>query len=524
MKSYIRPIRPFFRIVTSACIGILMTMPQASFAAPAEVASRPNVVLIYGDDVGYADIGVNGATGIPTPNIDALAESALNFTDAHCTASTCTPSRFSLLSGVHAFRHGVAIARPDEPLLIAPESMTVARAFKQAGYRTGIVGKWHLGLGDEGSGPDWNGLLKPGPLELGFDSAFIMPTTNDRVPCIYVEGHRVVNLDPADPLHVGNKVSDVDIPGSTPYPDARKQGHPEVFYQSIINGIGRIGYMSGGKAALWDDYTMANVFVDKARAFIETNRDAPFFLFFSSQDIHIPNAPHERFQGKSELGKRGDAMVQLDWAVGAILDELEKHGLARDTIVIFTSDNGPTHHDDSIESTKQVARFSPNQGNGHDASGKWRGGKYEIYEGGTRVPLIIRWPSKIKAGTSSALVSQIDLLASFSSLLGVELGPDDACDSRDTLAAFFGEDREGLPFILEEARCVALRAGDWKYIPGRESGRAMGFGPMEDSLFNLATDPGEQRNLIAQHPEKAAAMANQLQALIDSKGIAGWEN
>lgn len=506
-KSWVRRILVCLLAILPACLW-------------AESHPRPNVILIYGDDVGFADVGVNGATRIPTPHIDTLARSGLNFTDGHATASTCTPSRYSLLTGIHAFRDKVAIAPPDAALLMNPEDVTLARVFKRAGYATGIVGKWHLGLGEEPTGPDWNGILAPGPLELGFDEAFIMPTTNDRVPCVYVEGHRVVGLDPNDPLQVGSEWDAVNTPGSTQYPDARKMGHPEPFYQSVINGIGRIGYMAGGKSALWDDYTMADVFVERARKFIAERQGGPFFLYFASQDIHIPNAPHERFQGKTDLGPRGDAMVQLDFAVGAIMAEVAKHDLTRDTIVIFTSDNGPTHHDDDIPYTPEVARYSPPSGDGHDASGRWRGGKYEIYEGGNRVPWMVSWPARIKPGTSEALVSQIDLLASFSSLLGVPLGPRDAPDSRDTLAAFLGEDPEGLPFILEEARTVALREGSWKYIPGADSGHAAGFGPPRDSLYDLATDPGERTNLIDQYPRKAREMAKQLRKLKKSAGIA----
>ncbi len=484
---------------------------KAHLVAP----TQPNVVIIYSDDVGYADVGVNGAIKIATPNIDTLAASSLNFTDGHCTASTCTPSRFSLLTGVHAFRHGVRIAPPNASLLISTEALTLPKLFKKAGYQTGIVGKWHLGLGTKDTGPDWNGRLTPGPLELGFDSAFFLPTTNDRVPCVYVDGHRVVNLDPNDPIYVGDQLSDVQKPGSTQYPIARR----DAFYKSVVNGIGRIGYMSGGKSALWDDYNMADVFVEKAKAFIAANKDEPFFLYFSSQDIHIPNAPNPRFKGQTTLGPRGDAMVQLDWSVGAILEELEKHNLTENTLVIFTSDNGPTHHDDSYESTKRVRAYSPKSGNGHDASGKWRSGKYEIYEGGTRVPLMIRWPNHINPGTSAALVNQIDFIASFADLLRIELAQDEACDSRNTLAAFMGEDAEGLPFTLEESRGTGLRVGDWKYIPGMEPKLGQGFSPVENCLYNLSDDPGEEKNVISKHPDRAANMAALLKRLTSSQGI-----
>lgn len=490
----------------------------AAVSLGAKPTNKPNVVIIYGDDVGYMDVGANGTTEIPTPNIDSLAGAGLNFTDGHSSASTCTPSRFSMLTGIHAFRHGVSIAPPNKPLLIPTDVMTLPKLFQNAGYQTGIVGKWHLGLGEKDVGPQWNNELKPGPMELGFEYSFILPTTGDRVPCVYVDGHHVIDLDPNDPIYVGNTLSDVQKAGSTQYPDA-KEDNTELFYSSIVNGIGRIGYMSGGKSALWDDYTMADVFADKAKSFISNTKDEPFFLFFSAHDIHIPNTPNERFQGATKLGDRGDAMVQFDWTVGVILDELEKHGLTENTIVIFTSDNGPTHHDDSYPATKMVDLYSPESGDGHDASGPWRGGKYEIYEGATRVPLIVQWPARVKPGTSDAMVSQIDFIGSFAQLLNVELTPNDAPDSRDTLDAFLGEDSKGLSFMIEESRTTALRVGDWKFIPGLDAKRASGFSPLEDTLYDLSNDIGEQNNVIEQYPERAEEMATQLKKIRQAKGI-----
>lgn len=465
-------------------------------------AQQPNVIIIYGDDVGYSDVGVYGATEIATPNIDQLARDGLLFTDAHSTAATCTPSRFSMLTGVHAFRHNVGILPPNGNLAIPTEVLTLPKLFQQAGYATGVIGKWHLGFGNTDAPIDWNGELKPGPLETGFDTAFLLPTTNDRVPTVYVAGHRVLNLDPNDPLYVGDQLADVQKPGSTQYPDAR-QDDPTVFYKSVVNGLGRIGYMSGGKSALWDDETMADVFVDQAKAYIAANKDQPFFLYFSSQDIHFPNAPNPRFKGKTKLGKRGDAMVQLDWSVGEIVTQLDQLELADNTIVIFTSDNGPTQHDDE-QSLTQAPEPSLGEGTAkHDASGIWRGGKYEIYEGGTRIPLIIRWPGKIKYGTSDALVSQIDFTASFATLFGAELGADDAIDSRDILATFIGEESKGLPYIIEEAGFLAVRAGDWKFVPARDPKRANKSDPLEDTLFNLKDDPSEQVNIIGKYPQEA---------------------
>jgi arylsulfatase A len=490
----------------------------AAAAGPviAETRETPNVVIIYGDDVGFGDVGAYGSEMIPTPNIDRLAAEGLRFTDGHCTASTCTPSRFSMLTGVHGFRHSVRVLPPDARLIIPTDVLTLPKLFKQAGYATGVVGKWHLGLGVQGVPNDWNGEVKPGPLEVGFDYSFLLPYTNDRVPCVYLEGHRVVDLDPGDPLYVGSRKA-VERPGSTVYPDGRVDRAAMTYYQSshghdnsVINGIGRIGYMSGGKSALWNDETMADEFVKRAKMFIADNKDKPFFLYFSSQDIHVPRTPHARFRGKSRLSYRGDAMVQFDWSTGEILKALEQHGLAENTLVIFSSDNGPVY-DDGYQDGTTVLTSTAEVDRGHDASGIWRGGKYQIYEGGTRVPLIIRWPGRIKPGVSDALVSQIDFMASFARLLDVELPAEEARDSRDTLAAFLGEDAIGLEYMIEESGVQALRKGDWKYIPASKGKRDK----QTAQLYNLKADPGESHNVVTDHPEVAESMEKLLAQLVE---------
>ncbi len=492
----------------------------SGFEAPKKL---PNVVIIYGDDVGFGDVGAYGSKLIPTPNIDRLAKEGLRFTDGHCSAATCSPSRYSMLTGIHGFRDGVAILPPNAPLSISTEILTLPKLFKQAGYMTGVVGKWHLGIGQKDVPTDWNGDVKPGPLEIGFNSSFLLPSTNDRVPCVYLAGHRVVNLDPKDPLYVGRNKAEVDKPGSTAYPDAKQNPEAMTYYKSthghnhsVINGIGRIGYMAGGKSALWDDETMADEFVKQAKKYITDNKDKPFFLYFASQDIHVPRAPHPRFQGTTKLGYRGDAMVQFDWSTGEILQALEEHGLTENTIVIFSSDNGPVY-DDGYDDGTTVQTSTEEVDRGHDGSGLYRGGKYQIYEGGTRVPFIIRWPARIKPGTSDALVNQIDFIASFAEMLDIELPENEAVDSRNTLAALLGQDSMGLPFMIEEAGRYgrALRRGDWKYIaPGKSRNKKKPGSKAE--LYNLKNDPSEQNNIIADHPEKAESMADQLKALMDA--------
>lgn len=489
-----------------------------------DLPKKPNVVIIYGDDVGYGDVGVYGSTLIPTPHIDRLAQESLRFTDGHCSAATCTPSRYSLLTGLHGFRDDVSILPPNAPLSISTEILTLPRLFRQAGYTTGIVGKWHLGIGEKGVPTDWNGDVKPGPLEVGFDYSFLLPSTNDRVPCIYLYGRRVLNLDVNDPLYVGKHPKEVNQPGSTQYPDGKTNRAAMTYYKSsdghensVINGIGRIGYMAGGQSALWNDETMSDEFVKQAKKYIADNKSHPFFLYFSSQDIHVPRAPHPRFQGKTKLGYRGDAMVQFDWSTGEILKALDEHGLTDNTIVIFSSDNGPVY-DDGYEDGTTVRTSTEEVDRGHDASGLYRGGKYQIYEGGTRVPLIIRWPGRIQPGVSDALVNQIDFIASFAGLLGIELPENEARDSRNMLKAFLGEDQTGLPFMIEEAgKNRALRRGDWKFVLKYK--KKATDGAVSKELYNLTDDPGEAQNVIAAHPEIAEAMEKELLALIQSDGI-----
>lgn len=509
------------------------------FPAWGWAADQPNVVIIYGDDVGWGDLGCYGAEKIPTPNLDQLAADGLRFTDGHCSAATCTPSRFSLLTGVHAFRHGIRILAPNAPMAIKPDTFTLPDLFKQAGYDTAVVGKWHLGLGDRTAPVDWNAEVKPGPLELGFDHSFLLPSTNDRVPCVYLEGYRVRGLDPADPLFVardGNRVP----PGaenSTVYPNGKKYPEAMTFYRSthghnhsVINGIGRIGYQWGGKAALWDDQTMADVFVEETKKYLVSRKesDKPFFLYFASQDIHVPRAPHPRFQGKSELGYRGDAMVQLDAAVGEIMTALKENGLNENTLVIFSSDNGPVY-DDGYDDGTNVKKSKEEVDRGHDGSGPYRGGKYQIYEGGTRVPLIVNWPGRVKPGVSAAAINQIDFVASFAELFGVELSDEQAKDSRSHLSALLGSDERVAPFMIEEAvGLLAIRMGDWKLIVPRSKAGKNDKRPLQKKqkkhskpeLYHLKEDVGERNNLAQEQSHQATLkkLRQQLQQ-VEKNGV-----
>ena len=494
----------------------LFVLPVLVLAVSARAAEKPNVIVIMADDLGYGDVSCYGATELSTPNIDALAEGGLRFTQGYCSASTCTPTRFSFLTGMYAFRQpGAGIAPPNATSLVKPGTETIASLLKKSGYTTGVVGKWHLGLG-EGEGPDWNGMLKPGPLEIGFDYCYLLPTTNDRVPSVYVENHRVVNLDPADPLWVGKKRPGPDHPvGSDPeVRKALKMDWSHGHNQTVHNGIGRIGFYTGGHKARWRDEDLADAWVNKSVEFIEKHKSDPFFLFFASHDLHVPRMPHERFQGKTKLGFRGDAIVQLDWCVGELTKTLDRLGLSENTLIVFCSDNGPVLDDGYQDGAiTQLGKHTP--------SGIYRGGKYSIYEGGTRTPFITYWPGKIKPGTSDEIVCTVDLAASVAALVGQEL-PGAACpDSFNVMSALLGDaGGKGRKQLLQQpnkGQDLALRIGDWKVLsyanaaPKKHLTYEKARGKYE--LYNLANDPAEKNNLADAEPEKLKEMLAALEKI-----------
>jgi arylsulfatase A-like enzyme len=499
--------------------GALIGVAQTGIAAKRAVQraqDRPNVVILYGDDVGFSDVGVNGSTLIPTPNIDKLAAEGLNFTDGHCPAATCSASRYALMTGRLAVRKNVKVIPPTGGLPITTDDYTLPKLFRDAGYATAVIGKWHLGLGRPGEEIDWNGDVKPGPLEIGFDYSFLVPTTNDRVPCVYLKNHRVVNLDPADPISVNKRIS----PDQTAYPDARRNPEAMTYYpsshghnHSVINGIGRIGTMYGGKSALWNDEMMGDVLLEQVERWLDghlaAKKDQPFFLFFPSQMIHVPRTPHPRYQGRTGLGYRGDAMVEYDETIGAVRKMLEERGLTKDTIIIFSSDNGPVY-DDGYDDGTVVKTSKQEVDQGHDASGPYRGGKYQIFEGGTRVPFIVSWPGTIEPGTSSALVSQTDFIRSFAQLLGVELPGGAAPDGLNSMDALLGKGAGNRYLVEETGHQLALRDGDWKLIRFGDQRQKY---KVRYALYNLADDLGEQKNIMGQHPERAETMKILLDAI-----------
>ncbi len=475
---------------------------------------KPNILLIYVDDLGYGDIGVNGAIGVTTPNIDWLAMNGLNLTNAHCPASTSTPSRYSLLTGRYAFRDDAQVLPGDAPLIIDPDKGTLPKMLQKAGYATGVVGKWHLGLG-RGT-VNWNEEIVPGTREVGFDYSFIIPSSGDRVPCVYIENQKVVGLDPSDPITVSFAHELNDYPTGTKNPELLKMKADLQHSNTIVNGISRIGFMRGGRNALWKDEDFPVIFNEKARQFIMANKKKPFFLYYASSDIHVPRLPNPMFVGKSSMGPRGDAIAQIDWCTGELIKTLEEAGVFNNTLIIFTSDNGPILNDGYEDRAVELI------GN-HKPNGIFRGGKYSAFEAGTRVPAIVYWPGTVKPGTiSDALLTQVDLYASLAKLVGQKLNSGDAPDSFECLDAWLGNTNNGRQIELQESFTLAIRDKEWKYINPVKSDISRWFenkdiemGSFQDvQLYHISNDLKEQENVASKYPRKVKEMQKVLHEIM----------
>ncbi len=476
-----------------------------SINAQSKKSVQPNIVLIYTDDLGYGDVSCYGTSAIATPNIDNLAKNGVRFTNAHTTSATCTPSRFSLLTGKYAWRKaGTGIAPGDATLIIPTTITTLPSMLQKAGYNTAVIGKWHLGLGDA-QGVNWNGKISPGPLEIGFNYSFLIPATGDRVPCVFVENHNVVNLDKNDPIKVSYKAP-LDSTASTgkKNPELLKMLPSHTHDNSIVNGVSRIGYMSGGNVALWKDEDFADIFAKKAEEYISKQKGKPFFLYFATHDIHVPRLPHNRFVGKSGLGPRGDVILQLDWTVKQIQNCLKKNGMLENTIIILTSDNGQVIDDGYKDQAVEKL------GN-HKPGGIYRGGKYSAFEAGTRVPFIVSWKGKIPIGkVNNALFSQVDLYATFASLAGTKVEDGEAPDSKNNEAVFLNKSNTSREYLVEQSinSTLSLIVGDWKYIEpskgakiNKDTNTELG-NSLQPQLYNLKDDPSETKNVAEANPEK----------------------
>ena len=490
---------------------------------------RPNVVMIYADDLGFGDLGCYGAKGVQTPNADRLSENGVRFTNAHAVAATSTPSRYALLTGEYPWRKsGTDVAAGNAGMIISPEQHTVADIFKEAGYTTSAFGKWHLGLGAETGKQDWNAPISPALADIGFDYSYIMAATADRVPCVFIENGVVANYDPSAPIYVDYRKNFEGEPTGASYPELcynlkSSHGHNN----SIVNGIGRIGYMKGGGKALWKDENIADSITVHAVDFIKENREKPFFMYFATNDVHVPRFPHERFRGKSEMGLRGDAIVQFDWSVGEILRTLEEQGLLENTLIILTSDNGPVLDDGYVDQAEELVGE-------HSPTGGLRGAKYSAYEGGTRVPFIVHWPAVIKEQrVSNALVSQIDFLDVMASITGV--GGGKACSTdgfpRET-ATWFGSTEKGRPFAMGMAQnhTLTLRTADWKFIEPKGGPSMIQWGPKIETGYS--TNPqifkyvngtfDETQNVASTYPSIVEQFTNLLKKIRDRQYEEGF--
>lgn len=503
--------------------SLLLTLLSPAALAAEErndtLVPRPNVILIYADDMGYGDLGCYGGK-VQTPHVDRLAAMGTRFTHAHATAATSTPSRYAMLTGEYAWRRpGTDVAAGDAAMIIRSEDYTMADLFRHAGYATAAIGKWHLGLGHETGGQDWNAPLAAYPGDLGFDYSYIMAATADRVPCVFIENGRVVNYDPSAPIEVSYRQPFAGEPlGST---------HPQLLYNqrsshghdmAIVNGIGRIGYMKGGGKALWKDEDIADSIASRAERFIRSQADKPFFLYLATNDIHVPRFPHPRFRGQTGMGVRGDAIAQFDWTVGRILQTLDELGLTENTLILLSSDNGPVV-DDGYDD--QAEEFLGN----HRPAGRLRGNKYSAYEGGTRVPAIVCWPGHVPAGqTSTALVSQIDWFGSLASLLQARIPRQAAPDSRNHLSTWLGRDMKHRSWVVEQAanHTLSIRTAEWKYIEPHEGPKMIPWGPKIETgnsptpqLYDLRTDEQERNNVADKHPDVVRQMQEIRQQITD---------
>ncbi|MFT4834175.1 MAG: arylsulfatase A-like enzyme [Flavobacteriaceae bacterium] len=474
-----------------------------------EEAKTPNVIVIYLDDLGYGDVGAYGATSLKTPNMDALVNGGVKFTNGYASSATCTPSRYALLTGEYPWRKDNAKILPGTaPLIIDTAQQTMPEMFQKAGYHTGIVGKWHLGLGDGNT--DWNQHISPSPNEVGFNYSYILAATQDRVPTVYIENGDVVGLDPDDPIEVSYDENFEGEPTGLDNPELTTMKWHHGHNNSIVNGIPRIGFMKGGQSAKWSDVDMADHFLAKAKDYVGQHKNEPFFLYYAMQQPHVPRTPNPRFVGSSGLGPRGDVIVEADWCIGEFIKMLEAEGLLENTIIVLSSDNGPVlndgYYDDAVEKLGD-----------HDPKGGLRGGKYSLFEAGTRVPFAVYWKGKINPLVSDALICQMDLFASFASLLNSEI---EATDSENLLDVLMGNSQNGREeLILEATSRTAMRQGDWLMIPpykgkalNTEVNIELGNSP-EFQLYNLKDDLGQQANLAEANPGKLQEMLSRFKEL-----------
>ena len=477
----------------TAILSLLTALLLAPLAAlQAAEVTKPNVLIILVDDMGYGDPGCyNPKSKIATPHIDRLAREGMRFTDAHAPGPLCHPSRYGLITGRFPFRTDVSVW-PKKPLVAAGQ-MTVASLLKSQGYRTAMVGKWHLGFLEDG----YDKPLPGGPLACGFDSYFGMRASTDIPPYFFIRGDRAV----APPTqHIAARSSE----GWSP----------------IQGEFWREGGIAPGMALkdVLPRFTEEAIGVIRSHAAANQGARTPFMLYFAPTAPHTPWLPSAEFAGKSGAGMYGDFAMMVDAEIGRILAALDAADIAKDTLVIFTSDNGPVWYEADIQRL------------GHDSAGGLRGMKADAWEGGHRMPFIVRWPGQVKAGSvSGQTICFTDVLATLADVCGAKMPDDAGPDSFSFLPVLKGtqpaESPIRAPIVMQAgsgASMMMIRSGDWKLINGLGSG---GFskpssikpapGEPAVQLYNLRTDPGERTNLAAEHPDKVKELLAAMQANVE---------
>ncbi|MBI1335731.1 MAG: sulfatase-like hydrolase/transferase [Phycisphaera sp.] len=485
---------------------------------------KPNIIFILADDMGYGDVGSNNPQSrIPTPNIDALAQAGMRFTDAHSPSAVCTPSRYAILTGRYCWRsplkHGVLYGY--EPPLIEPDRPTVASMLKSVGYNTACIGKWHLGLGyatrpgtsvdfdrplpwknatkEEEHNIDFTAPLTGGPLDLGFDYFFgTSGCSTAQPPYGFIENDRFID--------------------------------PPSVYRDKFWYTGRPGMTSPS----WDDKAPDPTFASKAVEYIEQSAksDAPFFLYLATTSPHEPCLPEvvpEFARGKSRAGPRGDMVWLVDWVVGQVMQALDRTGQADNTLIMVTSDNGALPGDRKQGKPSDQTVDALYNTHGHKSCGDWRGYKAHIWEGGHREPLVARWPGHIAPGsTCDQLVGLNDFMATCAAITATPLPPGSAEDSADLLPALLGDPLEKpIRQDLIHHSCFgvfSMRSGDWKCIFDTQG--SGGWPPPRDTmpvtgspgqLYNLTDDPAERVNLWDQRPDVVERLRKRLNDCVSSR-------
>ena len=471
----------------------------ALMLAGLNAAEKPNIIVILADDQGFGDLAANNPQSkIATPNLDALAKGGLRFTDGHTSSGVCTPTRYSLLTGRYHWRTRLqsGVLGGFSPPLIAKDRLTVAGMLKQQGYATGCFGKWHLGMSfplknggvaDDGgnfsksfqdaASVDYGRDILDGPVDHGFDTYFGISASLDMPPFVWIKDRRVT-----------------EIPSAT-----------------------KTWLRTGPAGPKFEAVDVLPSVMDHTIAFIEAQKKAdptkPFFAYVPLNAPHTPIVPTKEFQGSSGISPYADFVKQVDHDVGRLLASLEKQGLAENTLVIFTSDNGCSTAADIPELQKA----------GHEPSYIYRGNKADLYEGGHRVPFLVRWPAQVKPGVSNALVGQIDFLATFAEITGASVPATMAEDSVSFLPVLRGDKPEVRQGIVSQSinGSFAIRNGQWKLCLSAGSGgwsspkpgpEEAGLPPVQ--LYDLSKDPGERKNLQAEFPERVAAMKAELEKTI----------